>query len=186
VVLADLKLAPGAGSLIRLTRTAEERAEGRFDATYAAFMDLRRTPGVTRAGFHVKRDRDGAEHRTTSPDPNTPWTSLLVWFLASFELGPEIAYGYILSDTTPTVSWIATPDGSWAEISLTTRNGRHEVAEGGPRRLWRLVEKAHRTWVDLGRPGWDRFGLTVTPRTHTCWFDHPDNELRADRAGAAC
>lgn len=84
----------------------------------------------------------------------TPWTSLLAWFLASFELGAEISYGYTLpeggkipgsSDTAPTASWIATPDGSWAEITLAADNGQHEVAEGGPRRMWHLVEQAHRT-----------------------------------------
>jgi hypothetical protein len=118
-------------------------------------------------------------------DPNTPWTSLLVWFLASFDLGPDIAYGYTIpegatspasSDAAPIASWIATPDGSWAEITVATKNGRHSVAEGGPRRLWQLVEQAHHTWIDLGRPAWDSFGLTVTPETHTLWFYEPDSE----------
>ena len=185
VVLTDLKPAPGAGSLVRLTRGDGDRAEGRFDATYAAFMDLRHTPGSNPAGFRVERDHDQAEHRTTSLDPNTPWTSLLVWFLASFDLGPEIAYGYTIPDggaipaysqTAPTASWIATPDGSWAEITLATQNGQHTVAEGGPRRLWSLVENADHTWTDLGRPGWDHFGLTVTPQAHTVWFDQPDSD----------
>ncbi|OZM75191.1 protein-L-isoaspartate(D-aspartate) O-methyltransferase [Amycolatopsis antarctica] len=185
VILSDLKPAPGAGSLVRLTRRDDDRAEGRFDATYAAFMDLRHTAGNNPAGFRVERDHDRAEYRTTSLDPNTPWASLLVWFLASFDLGPEIAYGYTLpeggkipahSDTVPTASWIATPDGSWAEITLAAQNGQHEVAEGGPRRLWRLIENAYDTWTDLGRPGWDSFGLTVTPGTHTVWFDQPDSE----------
>ena len=181
VVLTDLKPAPGAGSLVRLTRTAVDRAEGCFDATYAAFMDLRHTPGDTPAGFHVARDHGEAEHRGTGLDPNTPWTSLLVWFLASFELGPEIAYGYTAtqrasSRNAPTASWIATPDGSWAEVTLATENGGHAVAEGGPRRLWRLLEQAHSTWTALGRPGWDRFGLTVTPENQVLWFDEPDSQ----------
>ncbi|MBM7774206.1 methyltransferase of ATP-grasp peptide maturase system [Actinokineospora baliensis] len=181
VVLTDLKTAPGAGSLVRLTRVDAERAEGRFDATYAAFMDLRYTPGSNPAGFRVERDHDHAEYRTTSLDPNAPWTALLVWFLASFDLGPEIAYGYTIPDgtipahrqTAPTASWIATPDGSWAEITLAADNGQHTVAEGGPRRLWYLVERAHHFWTDLGQPGWDRFGLTTTPQTTTVWFDRP-------------
>jgi methyltransferase of ATP-grasp peptide maturase system len=185
VILTDLKPAPGAGSLVRLTRRDDERAEGRFDATYAAFMDLRHQAGHNPAGFRVDRDHDQAEHRTTLLDPNTPWTSLLVWFLASFDLGGEIAYGYTIpegggilaySDTAPTASWIATPDGSWAEITLAAQDGHHPVVEGGPRRLWRLVEQAHRTWTDLGQPGWDSFGLTVTPDAHTVWFDQPDGE----------
>ena len=182
VVLTDLKPAPGAGSLVRLTRTADDRAEGSFDATYAAFMDLRHTPGGTPAGFRVKRDHDEAEHRMTALDPNTPWTSLLVWFLASFDFGPEIAYGYTMAQnasrpwTAPTASWVATPDGSWAEITLGAEDGGHPVAEGGPRRLWRLLEQAHSTWTSLGQPGWNRFGLTVTPENQTLWLDEPGGQ----------
>lgn len=182
VILTDLKIAPGAGSLVRLARTTDTSAEGRFDATYAAFMDLRHTPGNARPTFPVDRDHGDADYGTTSLDPNTPWTNLLVWFLASFALGPDIAYGYTLppgsaipaySNTAPTASWIATPDGSWTEVALAEQNGLHVVAENGPRRLWRLVEHAHQTWVELGRPGWDAFGLTVTGERQTAWFDHP-------------
>jgi hypothetical protein len=66
------------------------------------------------------------------------------------------------------------PDGSWAEITLADTDGHHEVAEGGPRRLWSIVEGTHQRWTDLGRPGWDRFGLTMTRDRQTVWFDHPD------------
>jgi protein-L-isoaspartate(D-aspartate) O-methyltransferase len=45
VILTDLKTARGAGSLVRLTRYPD-RAEGRFDPTYAAFMDLRHHPAA--------------------------------------------------------------------------------------------------------------------------------------------
>lgn len=185
MILTDLKTAPGAGSLVRLTRTTDTTAEGRFDATYAAFMDLRHTIGYTKPTFPVDRDHDRADYGTTSLDPNTPWTNLLVWFLASFELGPDIAYGYTLppggtipaySATAPTASWIATPDGSWAEITLVQQNGLHSVAEGGPRRLWNMIEHARRQWVELGQPGWDRFGLTVTGDAGTVWLDHPDSK----------
>ena len=50
-----------------------------------------------------------------------PVDSLLVWFLASFDIGPDIAHGYTIPrggaipptpQTAPTASWIATPDGS--------------------------------------------------------------------------
>ncbi|WP_033290916.1 methyltransferase domain-containing protein [Amycolatopsis jejuensis] len=165
VILADLKPAPGAGSLVRLTRQGDG-AEGRFDPTYAAFMDLRPAPGT--AGFRVERGH--AEYRTTDVDPNTPWTSLVTWFIASFDLGSEIAYGYTFPEGSAASS-IATPDGSWAEITLAAENGRHAVAEGGPRRLWRLVEEAHRLWTDLGCPGWDRFGFTATPQAQTVSLD---------------
>lgn len=67
-----------------------------------------------------------------------------MWFLASFTLGPGISYGYTGPEATqpPTASWIATPDGSWAEITISGEV--HDVTEGGPRQLWRIVEDAHR------------------------------------------
>ncbi|MFE3171384.1 methyltransferase domain-containing protein [Amycolatopsis sp. NPDC059090] len=177
VILADLKPAPGAGSLVRLVRWGD-RAEGRFAPTYAAFMDLRHAPAAHPVGFRVERNHARAEHRATELDPNTPWTSLLVWFLASFDLGPEISYGYTLTgdEAPPAASWLATPDGSWAEVAFAVEHGLHPVAEGGPRRLWSLVENAHRVWTDLGRPGWGRFGLTVTSEAQVVWFDQPDSD----------
>jgi len=45
VVLTDLKTAHSAGSLVRLTCTEDNRAEGRFDPTHAAFMGLHHRPG---------------------------------------------------------------------------------------------------------------------------------------------
>ncbi len=183
VILTDLKLALNAGSLVRLTRTGVDRAEGRFDPTYAAFMNLRHTPGEARSSSRIHRDHARAERRTTRVDPTTPSTSLLVWFLAALNLGRGIAHGYALPadagpgyDGPPTAAYITTPDGSWAEATLAAdQHGRHTVVEGGPRRLWRVVERAHHTWTRLGRPGWGRFGLTVTPETHTLWLDQPDS-----------
>ncbi|MER7113298.1 methyltransferase domain-containing protein [Saccharomonospora azurea] len=183
VILTDLKVAVNAGSLVRLTRTDVDRAEGRFDPTYAAFMDLRHSPGATRRSRRIHRDHDDAEHRTTCVDPTTPSTSLLVWFLAALELGRDIAHGYTLPpdagpgyDGPPSAAFLTTPDGSWAEVTLAAEpNGEHVVVEGGPRRVWRVVEHAHHTWARLGRPGWNRFGLTVTPDTHTLWLDRPDS-----------
>jgi methyltransferase of ATP-grasp peptide maturase system len=173
-ILTDLKPAFGAGSLVRLT-CHDDRAEGHFDATYAAFMDLRHHSGSVPAIARAERDHSHAEHRTSTLDPRTPWTSMLVWFLASFTLGRTISYGYTGPDTTqpPTASWIATPDGSWAEITLSDEGGQYSVAEGGPRRLWSIVENADQCWTDLGRPGWDRFGLTVTPARQWVWLDDP-------------
>jgi protein-L-isoaspartate(D-aspartate) O-methyltransferase len=101
VILTDLKPALGAGSLVRLTRYSD-RAEGRFDPTYAAFMGLRHQPAQqTPAQRKPRKQRtDEPEHRTTTLDPHTPWES-------------------------------------------------------------------------LDRPGWDRFGLTVTQDHQRVWLDTP-------------
>lgn len=174
VILTDLKTTVAAGSLVRLTKTAADHAEGRFDPTYAAFMDLRHAPGAVPDRPTPHRDHADSGQRTTRLDPRTPWHNLIVWFLASFTLGPGITLGYTGPDAmqSPTASWIATADGSWAEVSLT----EHTVIEGGPRGLWSILEDTHHQWLDLGEPSWERFGLTVTPDRQTVWLDQADSK----------
>jgi methyltransferase of ATP-grasp peptide maturase system len=175
VILTDLKTAQGAGSLIRLTRYAD-RAEGRFDPTYAAFMALRHHPADQDPHrSRPRRDRTTEPvQRTTTLDPRTPWNSLVVWFLASFVLGADLSLGYSrFHDGQPTATFITVRDGSWAEITLAADHEVHQVTEGGPRRIWRIVEDAHAMWTTLGQPGWDRFGLTVTEDHQQIWLDNP-------------
>ncbi|ACU34162.1 ATP-grasp peptide maturase system methyltransferase [Actinosynnema mirum] len=178
-VLTDLKITQNAGNLVKVTRTSEHRAEGRFDPTYAAFMGLRHQPGgpaqpVTRAA------RDSADvHESTSPvDPQTPWKNMVVWFLAALDLHADVTIGYTGPSTTspPTAVTLSTSDGSWAQIALAGAHGLHEVTQGGPQRLWQAVENAHDLWNHLSRPDWGQFGLTITPNSHTLWHDRPDSE----------
>ncbi len=176
VILTDLKPALGAGSLVRLTRYTD-RAEGRFDPTYAAFMGLRHQPAdEALAQRKPRKQRTGEpEHRTTTLDPRTPWKSLVVWFLASFDLGTDISLGYGRPDEDwkPTVTSVTTGDGSWAEVTLADDHGVHHVTESGPRRVWRIIENAHALWNTLGQPGWGRFGLIVTEDRQRVWLDTP-------------
>jgi methyltransferase of ATP-grasp peptide maturase system len=175
VILTDLKTSLMAGSLVRLTRYPD-RAEGPFDRTYAAFMGLRHhAAGQAPARPRPRKQRTiEAEHRPTTLDPRTPWTSLVVWFLASFDLGADISLGYCrFEDGKPTATSITIGDGSWAEVTLADEDGLHQVNEGGPRRVWRIIEDTHALWNKLGQPGWDRFGLTVTEDRQQVWLDTP-------------
>jgi hypothetical protein len=65
-------------------------------------------------------------------------------------------------------------DGSWARV--TTHGGRTMVAQGGPQRLWDVAEAAHRQWIALGKPGRERFGVTVAPERQEIWLDDPDGD----------
>ncbi|MFH8789390.1 methyltransferase domain-containing protein [Streptomyces roseoverticillatus] len=69
-------------------------------------------------------------------------------------------------------------DTSWA--AAVFRDGRNEakVYQSGPRRLWDEVEAAHEWWEAHGRPGYERFGLTVERGGHTrVWLDGPNGLL---------
>ncbi|WP_328955082.1 hypothetical protein [Kitasatospora purpeofusca] len=35
----------------------------------------------------------------------------------------------------------------------------------------------YRWWADQGRPGCERFGLTVTPERQYVWLDSPDHPV---------
>ncbi|WP_251056756.1 hypothetical protein [Streptomyces sp. ISL-94] len=76
--------------------------------------------------------------------------------------------------------WLATTDAtSWAAVDWDGRSsGRFTVWEHGPRRLWESVEAAYAWWRGMGRPGPERFGLTVAPDgNHVPWLDSPDHPV---------
>ena len=65
--------------------------------------------------------------------------------------------------------WAA--DGSWARVDGDS------VRQAGPRRLWDEAEAAWRWWEEQGRPGRDRFGLTVDRDGQRVWLDSTDHLL---------
>jgi hypothetical protein len=179
-VLTDLKIAQNAGSFVPpAARVRRRPCRGPNRPTYAAFMNLHPTPTAGRALLQLAgRPGPVTDRRTTTVDPRTPWTSLVVWFLAAFDLGRDVSIGYSGTDPThpPSAVRIATPDGSWAEIDPDDQlaSGSRVVTEGGSRALWQMVERAHGTWDSNDRPGWERFGITITPGRQAVWLDGPD------------
>ncbi|MFE3606407.1 methyltransferase domain-containing protein [Streptomyces goshikiensis] len=75
------------------------------------------------------------------------------------------------------VWWYGLTDRSWACVVF--RDGEAaSVWQAGPRRLWADVEAAYRWWEGQGRPGIERFGLTVDRAGERAWLDRPDNLIR--------
>jgi hypothetical protein len=72
--------------------------------------------------------------------------------------------------------------GSWATV--TSGTDEHEVRHDGPRRLWEELAAVHRWWIDAGRPGYSRFGVTVGPEGQTFWLDTPDNVMSMPASAA--
>ncbi|WP_079194647.1 methyltransferase domain-containing protein [Streptomyces sp. CB02923] len=63
-------------------------------------------------------------------------------------------------------------DRSWACVQFRD-GGTARVWQYGVRRLWDEVEAAYRWWVGNGRPGYERFGLTVAEDGEQVWLDEP-------------
>ncbi|MFE3205607.1 methyltransferase domain-containing protein [Embleya sp. NPDC059237] len=68
-------------------------------------------------------------------------------------------------------------DRSWAAAVLHDTRPTSVVYQSGARRLWDEIEAAHHRWIELGRPTFDRFGLTVDARGEHPWLDTPTNPL---------
>ena len=177
LILADLKLDGHAGNLVLLHRH-DDRAEGRFDAGYGSFMTMRHAEPPPPKPAYPRHDRATAARSVTHLELPRPWEDLVFWFFAHLDADLARArHGQVMDSATrhPGDAFLATPDGSWCEISAhPDGSGGREVWQGGPRKLWAELEAAHRRWSRLGQPGWERFGLTVTTQDHTVWLDAPD------------
>jgi protein-L-isoaspartate O-methyltransferase len=77
-------------------------------------------------------------------------------------------------------------DMSWAVVIFRDGHDTATVYQSGHRRLWDEVEAAFRWWQDQGRPGFHRFGLTVTADRQIPWLDDPSNTLRESEDGGEC
>lgn len=78
----------------------------------------------------------------------------------------------------PGAVFFTSHDGSWCELSTAAADGTRQGWEGGPRHLWASIEAAMDFWRHHGEPGWDRFGLTITPHHQEVWLDTPDSNHR--------
>lgn len=72
---------------------------------------------------------------------------------------------------------LAHPDGSWATVRYAPGASQFQVHQHGPRRLWEQAEDAYFRWQAWGRPGPDRYGMTITPDGQHLWVDTPVNVL---------
>jgi methyltransferase of ATP-grasp peptide maturase system len=169
VVLVDLKPSIHAGNLVMLTRQTD-RIEGRFLPNWAGFMAIR---DEDKAPESILDDVDleTGTSSSTRLEP-LPWSSLVPWFLAQAAMPGEVAFGY-----RGAAAVFTTRDGSWAAVDAQPDDsGARRVRQGGPVRIWDAFEAARETWAELGRPNWDRLGLTVTPDgRHRVWLDEPSS-----------
>lgn len=107
----------------------------------------------------------------SAPPPTSPWPISSVTTPASesalrvpncrltWELGED---GYL--DTL----WLLATD-SWASVQDTL------VRQAGVRRLWDEAAAGYSRWVQSGRPGRDRYGVSVTADRQSVWLDDPAN-----------
>ncbi|MCX4750367.1 methyltransferase domain-containing protein [Kitasatospora sp. NBC_01287] len=179
VIVAPFGTEYGGEGIVRLTVDADGAgASGRFTGG-SAFMRLRqqRTDRPLVDAYLNGREwpADGVRSVTTLAPPETGgWSALFAIGLGvpgAFWRAERYADGaYTL--------WLYSGDTlSWATADYVRGRTSFEVVQSGPRQLWDEVAAAWQWWDDRGRPGFDRFGLTVTPSGHTAWLDEAGNPV---------
>ncbi|MFF3110222.1 methyltransferase domain-containing protein [Kitasatospora sp. NPDC057904] len=167
--------------LLRLTVGEDGTAVGRFSAD-SSFMLMR----TQRDDVDLLRDVVSDDHEAEVSETALPRRSV-VHGDAAFAIGHRIGDIWHAWQDAPAEGvadrlWIASTDrSSWAAVD---HDGSDEdvftVHQRGPRRLWDEIEAAHRWWIANGRPGPERFGLTVTPKGHQAWLDTPADSWPMD------
>ncbi len=174
--------------LVALRREGDGSLSGRLDRGGAAFMPMRdgaaaaSTSAMTRPELLTLAEATEGEPRPCMVPP---------YMLDAGE--PGMAPHFLLRlDETATWEWcwfegpegeprapaVAAPDGSWARVVMRSRPIVHQ---GGPRRLWDLVERSWERYLRLGRPAMDRYGITVAAdRRQHVWLDSPDSGSRRE------
>lgn len=170
--------------LLRLVVDGEGLASGWFHP-HSAFMLMRSQRTNLRIFRDVVRDEHVPDESATTL---SPWAVTEDDWAAQFAIGLQTGDVWRAWQDAPDVDgtasrlWLATTDAtSWTAIDWDGQSDeRFTVWQYGPRRLWNEVEAAYAWWHQAGRPGPERFGLTVSPDgTHAPWLDRPDRLVPA-------
>lgn len=159
-----LIVAPLGNAVVRVRRTGPESGEGRFLGN-AFFMPLRSSaiPDPHPAAPVEPTDAD----RRRSELPASAVTDSGFRFLAGL-LEPELTWR-VDPGRVPSSVLVRAEDGATAHLSPDGT-----VAEAGPHRIWSRLEAAHEAYAAAGRPGPERYGLTVDGERQTLWLDSPE------------
>lgn len=179
LIVAPYATTYGGEGLVRLTVQPDQRtAIGPFVAS-SAFMRLRQQRPTWR---HVREylggkpwPADGIQSMTSvSPEDVGDW---LPMFAIGMQTRGMFPWAETYDDGSYTLWLRDSAVTSWATVDYVPGAEEFEAYQYGPRNLWDEVVTAYRHWVDLGRPGFERFGLTISPDQHTTWLDEPHNVL---------
>ncbi|MFD6066076.1 MULTISPECIES: methyltransferase domain-containing protein [Amycolatopsis] len=153
---------PIGGGLVRIVAGEGATGQGRVLARDGRFMPLRAHR------FKPSKALDG----DVSWRPTRLPMGVLTEVRSRFEFFAGLHLPGVTAARAGQSTTLVHPDGSW--MRHRQRGGEFEVAEGGPRRLWEIVEAAHEDWLGLGEPGRERFGLSLDGVEQVIWLDSPD------------
>ncbi|WUO98772.1 protein-L-isoaspartate(D-aspartate) O-methyltransferase [Streptomyces sp. NBC_00272] len=176
VIVAPWGTEYGGEAIARLTVNDDGTASGHFTRS-SAFMRLRQQRQNQPPHNEYLKDQewpaDGDRSTTTlSPAEVGGWLEQFViglcmpgafWTVERYADGAYTLWTY------------STDTKSWASADYEPERQEYDVVQCGLRRLWDETEAAYRWWVQQGRPGFDRFGLTADSNGGRTWLDSPNN-----------
>ena len=168
----------GGEAVVRLTVAEDGTASGPFLGS-SAFM---RMTNQRHRWKHVREylkgqewPADGVRVKTRlSPEQVGDWP---VMFAIGVQVADTFPWAEHYDDGTYTLWLRDTAVTSWATADYEPDRQEFEVYQSGLRNLWNEVAAAYTWWDEQGRPGFQRFGLTVDGDSETVWLDQPDNPV---------
>ncbi|MEU6475395.1 methyltransferase domain-containing protein [Streptomyces sp. NPDC047017] len=168
----------GGEAVARLAVAEDGTATGWFLGS-SAFMRLR-AQRVRRK--HVREYLGGKEWpangrlsmTSVSPEAVGDWP---VMFAIGVRVPDAFPWAETYDDGSYTLWLRDTAVTSWATADYVPGRDAFEVYQSGPRKLWDEVVAAYLWWDGQGRPGFERFGLTVDRDGERVWLDRPDHPV---------
>ncbi|MGW6454570.1 methyltransferase domain-containing protein [Streptomyces sp. NPDC055078] len=173
-------VAPWGGSFFPHSFAVVDTAGGVGRGSFTGFPSFMRTRNARPHRGFLEDFVHHEHHAATSRTTISPWVlaadadALFFVGLALPDAWHLLAEAVEVHDTT-SLFILADNRTSWACVDHAPSGDEHLVKQYGPRRLWDEAEAAYRAWADLGRPGRDRAGLTVTADGERVWIDTEDH-----------
>ncbi|QXJ22426.1 hypothetical protein AGRA3207_003422 [Actinomadura graeca] len=159
------------GHVLRLTADGDGRAIGRALGSCGYMMMRGQRPPIAR----WPDDPAGAADETgaTRLDPRAVVWDAYGADLALAALLPGVRYEPVPRHAEEFVLRITDDAGSWACVLYVAGDVDYTVHQAGARSLWDEVYDAYMRWMSWGRPGRERFGITVDSGGLRVWLDSP-------------
>lgn len=142
----------GTSLIITADKHPDGGARGRVEWDQAGFMHARHGPGDYPPGIgELLTDAYLQEGDDVDTSPYPVVDVEQAWDLASMLAltAPGISHGYV-EDCDERIAVMAHADGSWARAT-GRGGGRAVVHQGGPRRLWSLLDEVRAYWLVHGQ-----------------------------------